>query len=545
MFTRQISITSDEKVSSEDDNDTELDNEGNTNVDDIFVDMFELSQEEFSDFFQQYSQRPLDDDDSDGDDTEVDRPNKRKTIKGEEHSNKSPENYLKFTDDKLNVKQQELQQLTLTQAFLSKTSGSSRKRSKIIPASEKKRQQTDQQTLTQNFDSRSTVNGRTFSNEIPRLKDSKDTVYLLTLDGVHRVFKNGEVFVINRRDYSDSICEIKSFTTKITKNGATIKCANALIFQKLKKTYAGDIKNEEMFQKYIKRVDLDGNQYVQHKDEQKVPLRHLGKRVHDFEKPSSYLIYEKFDASKASFGLEGHGFTISYRHYNGGDNDGIDDSPSWANLLEDIDFDKFDKENEARLAIAKKASVHQKAIAHSPERHCPFEMLDRAIEDIDKTYGPAVASSLHKASEALKTEMNDQASCLALSEAENKANLNKMESLKEELSSLRKESIYKKKDEVKIPVLDVFAGIGGMSHGFIEAGGFDVKWAIEKNHSAAAMYKLNHDDTFMFEEDVKIWLAKMKRILKENGSKKRNDNNPYLQVLNAQHLHFSPVSNAS
>lgn len=93
-----------------------------------------------------------------------------------------------------------------------------------------------------------------------------------------------------------------------------------------------------------------------------------------------------------------------------------------------------------------------------------------------------------------------------------------------------------KRDE-KLTVLDVFAGIGGMSQGFRNAG-FDVKWAVEKNAVAAATHQCNYRDTFVFTECVDIWFEKLKSINRTQLSEKH----PYRQVLMVYHLHFSPVS---
>jgi len=96
-----------------------------------------------------------------------------------------------------------------------------------------------------------------------------------------------------------------------------------------------------------------------------------------------------------------------------------------------------------------------------------------------------------------------------------------------------------KRDE-KLTVLDVFAGIGGMSQGFLNAG-FDVKWAVEKNAVAAATHKFNYRDTFVFAECVYTWFEKLKSI-NRTPQTKNNEKNPYRQVLMVYHLHFSPVS---
>ncbi|MFJ9501555.1 DNA cytosine methyltransferase [Brevibacillus centrosporus] len=44
-------------------------------------------------------------------------------------------------------------------------------------------------------------------------------------------------------------------------------------------------------------------------------------------------------------------------------------------------------------------------------------------------------------------------------------------------------------------VLDLFAGAGGMSLGFLQAGKYDIALAIEKNENAQATYKQNHQHT--------------------------------------------------
>ena len=43
----------------------------------------------------------------------------------------------------------------------------------------------------------------------------------------------------------------------------------------------------------------------------------------------------------------------------------------------------------------------------------------------------------------------------------------------------------------KLRVADLFAGVGGLSQGFISKG-FDIEFAIEHNKEIAYSYKLNH-----------------------------------------------------
>lgn len=56
---------------------------------------------------------------------------------------------------------------------------------------------------------------------------------------------------------------------------------------------------------------------------------------------------------------------------------------------------------------------------------------------------------------------------------------------------------------VKLSVLDIFAGAGGLSLGFHQTGNFKIKTAIEKNLSAATTYKLNHPETDVISEDIR------------------------------------------
>ena len=53
----------------------------------------------------------------------------------------------------------------------------------------------------------------------------------------------------------------------------------------------------------------------------------------------------------------------------------------------------------------------------------------------------------------------------------------------------------------KLRVADLFAGVGGLSQGFISKG-FDIEFAIEHNKEIAYSYKLNHPKTVVYDEDI-------------------------------------------
>ena len=51
----------------------------------------------------------------------------------------------------------------------------------------------------------------------------------------------------------------------------------------------------------------------------------------------------------------------------------------------------------------------------------------------------------------------------------------------------------------KLKVADLFAGVGGLSQGFISKG-FDIEFAIEHNKEIAYSYKLNHPNTTVYDD---------------------------------------------
>src|SRR5688572_23008828 len=50
-------------------------------------------------------------------------------------------------------------------------------------------------------------------------------------------------------------------------------------------------------------------------------------------------------------------------------------------------------------------------------------------------------------------------------------------------------------------VIDLFAGCGGLTEGFKNAG-FEIVTAVEMDKYAAATYRKNHPDVFLIEEDI-------------------------------------------
>lgn len=50
-------------------------------------------------------------------------------------------------------------------------------------------------------------------------------------------------------------------------------------------------------------------------------------------------------------------------------------------------------------------------------------------------------------------------------------------------------------------IIDLFAGVGGLSQGFI-SNGFEVEFAIEYDKEIAESYRLNHPNTDVYAEDI-------------------------------------------
>lgn len=64
---------------------------------------------------------------------------------------------------------------------------------------------------------------------------------------------------------------------------------------------------------------------------------------------------------------------------------------------------------------------------------------------------------------------------------------------------------YKNKQVKKMNVIDLFSGVGGFSKGFQQANN-KIILANEIDTSIAKSYKLNHPNTIMINEDIKILL---------------------------------------
>lgn len=64
-------------------------------------------------------------------------------------------------------------------------------------------------------------------------------------------------------------------------------------------------------------------------------------------------------------------------------------------------------------------------------------------------------------------------------------------------------------------VVDLFAGAGGLSHGFVQTEKFDIKVAFEKNFNAQKTYKENHKGTTIYSD---VCNARYNEIIKDFGA---------------------------
>lgn len=496
----------------------------------------DLTQEGFSDFVQQYTQPSFDDmlrDDDEIEDSAIDLSEEAAGILLTQPEGNVCAQDIKQEYPCLRERGSQKQQATLTQTFLSKPPSDPNRKIRNVPTHRKKRRRLDhqnQQTLTQNLESRypAGVDNVNSVESKPQFKDTDEKVYL-SMNNKLRVFHRGEAFEIKHTSkfYTDSVLVLDSFQAK----GEMSKFGVGHLYQKIKRTYIGGISDNLVFKTYLDDAKLDGNQYIRHENKLTIPLRHLHAQVVDFEPPSRFLVYElKMGPSNNSL-INGHGCTISYRHNKCPEEKNED---SWGQD-EDIDeffnsgmVEKFEEENKHRIAEARarKGSATDQpthSIGKTGQSSCPpgpFELLDHAIANFSKKFSAESVEELHLAKVAIENKINVL-----------------------EVSLTKEKEVSDQGVEEKITVVDFFAGIGGMSTGIMKDDRFDVKWAVEKDPGAAAMFRLNHEGTILFEEDIIQWLSKMKREV--TNSQTPHENNPYMQALKAQHLHFSPVRSKS
>jgi len=112
--------------------------------------------------------------------------------------------------------------------------------------------------------------------------------------------------------------------------------------------------------------------------------------------------------------------------------------------------------------------------------------------------------------------------------------------------------------ESKYSVVDLFAGAGGLSYGFLQTGRFSIKAAFENNCNAQKTYKRNHENTAVYNDvadvlsdDIKVKLGKVDVVIGgppcqgfSNANRQKNHaiskNNSYVKKFVQIVLHLNP-----
>lgn len=115
-------------------------------------------------------------------------------------------------------------------------------------------------------------------------------------------------------------------------------------------------------------------------------------------------------------------------------------------------------------------------------------------------------------------------------------------------------------NELKYSVVDLFAGAGGLSYGFLQTGRFFIKAAFENNQHAQNTYKRNHRNTSVFndiaealDDDVKVKLGKVDVVIGgppcqgfSNANRQKNhaisQNNSLVKRFVQVVLHLNPMA---
>lgn len=352
---------------------------------------------------------------------------------------------------------------------------------------------------------------------------------LKTPCGLFAFCKRGEVFKMK----PNGICIIHSFETRNMK-----KYALCHVYQKLRNTYIGGIKDVSPFKKLVSNANLDQEEYVKYKEIKAIRLRRFKEKVDDFVPPSETMQYELISSKSVPFitnkhGI-GHGFVVAYNRIPDGiAGERMEDSESndCGKFIDDYDWDEWESKHPDKFTNPKRKSDIDPVFENSTLH------LRQVIKQLQNKNGSAPSQEAELAlNEVQKAHEHDL-------EDKNKALIKETEEKLKGQDQLKKEIDTTSSDTIK--VIDFFSGIGGMSIGFPEAG-LETLWGVEDCSIAIGTFKLNHDKkVYVFDECIKIWFDKMRETLEhmKQQTTENNEHNPYAQVLEkASHAHFSPVS---
>lgn len=426
---------------------------------------------------------------------------------------------VNVVDDEMRRKKQ----VTLTQNFF-KRKPSPQENAKVFSTSGNKKQKLlAQQTLTQ-MERKGQLPKQSSATIISDKCTEEEVIYTTRekigkiAKGIERKFKKGEMYAINHCDYKGFVIMIESF-----KNFT----AMGKIYQPLNKSFIGGIKCEEKFQKHVTDASLDENQLIEYDDnDEGFHVRRLGDK-----KDNCNLLSNTIKYCKKKGGKYGHGAIIAYTNCNTyGQFDLSSQDCQFIDEIEDEHFSKNTQKSEIDTRISKlENQVHNRNLSTDIRGFAAFKS-----NHPDKNNKNSLDVNNHKPIQALRQPDAGRDNTVlqeGVSEIKNGTTNG---------STQTSAFLPEIKRDYKVTALDLFAGIGGMSLGLIQAG-IDVAWAVENDQSAASTYKINHPKTFIFRECIRQWFEKVKEKT-NNGKDRFNNRSWYARVLAIVHLHMSPVS---
>lgn len=347
-----------------------------------------------------------------------------------------------------------------------------------ISARKRKKAKIEKQTntLTQNFE-------RETKNKTSPPKDTKDRVYYNRSNsarGTCYVFNVGESFRINCKDYPLCISVNQSFGSKKKKDADCIckdypdciaiiqsfgnkkmkKNAACIVYQKIKSTFAGNVKNIEPFREFVQEtnVKLNPEIFVQYKNQKTIRLEYLNEIVKDFTPPSptSFIEYDMISGEEtASFRKagQGHGFTVVYKHIQKA---AKEEKPTTCTDTMEIEFTNITKvfpdEHLLNLDLTPRKSknekaenVHQLVVKSAQEKMAKLFKMNNL--------SPTDSALLKELQRDFERIIEKSMLCSSKADAEIKKKPKK-----------ESQKCRTNEDSDKIKVLDVFAGIGGKSN---------------------------------------------------------------------------------
>ncbi|GFH61524.1 hypothetical protein CTEN210_18000 [Chaetoceros tenuissimus] len=344
---------------------------------------------------------------------------------------------------------------------------------------------------------------------------------------VLRLFKVGEAFKVKdiKSEFKGSIVVIDILDWKKRE-------VIGSVYKKLNDTAVGGIPNEEPFTPYLENLTLVLDRYVKFEEKKKVKMLHLGALQNNFQPPKSSdaMIYdENFNPSGGNKSLAG--LYITLKHPKPSPRKEEDDKLDQENEIEFTDFGDDEVLNNVYDAALNRHKSASKVKSHQLQTEYPKPNL--RVQEDDK---------LDQENEIEFTDFGDDEVLnnvydAALNQHKSASKVKCSHPLTEaEVNDLKLKMESAPNDSNKLQVVEYYCGMGGMSLGFHQSGKFVVKHALDNDPHVSAMHIANFPETHLFEESARSCSRRVKNAYE---SKSTNDANPYLKVLENDHLHCS------